>query len=439
MNQRNILYHPFTGDQTIIDKFLGAFGIMLAMLMAIVPMSRILGFIPDSDAAYYAILMTGSAYSLIRLRSLSVPALILLAVCSISILVGSPDELFSPWVRLALFTLVIMSVFPLFQSRPLIVYRGKITYYTLWILVAVAIGSAICYFFGLNFMRFEQDYSNVDLSEAGTFGGLTTHSMILGPLSGIASVYMTCKLMKPGQNMPRIIAKTALLIGCVGALLLSASRGSLAAAAGGIAVALFLNNRHKFSSIANSLIILIIIAFAFAPLYMPLASGMIQKQENNLNAGSMFASREEKWGNRINEFSANPVFGIGFASMDIANTDDYNPANGINEPGSSWLAVLSMTGVAGLIVVGWMVLGTFFRLCKIAGPPNRDATLIAALLSVFIVHFVIEGYIYAGGSYLCYLFWLLLGNGYSLARLVKSRRSNKKHNLPRHPNNLRVR
>ena len=35
--------------------------------------------------------------------------------------------------------------------------------------------------------------------------------------------------------------------------------------------------------------------------------------------------------------------------------------------------------------------------------------------SLFLIHLIIEGYIYAAGSYLCYLFWLIFGNGLSLA------------------------
>ncbi len=50
-----------------------------------------------------------------------------------------------------------------------------------------------------------------------------------------------------------------------------------------------------------------------------------------------------------------------------------------------------------------------------AGPHNKDSILILGVFSLFLIHLIIEGYIYAAGSYLCYLFWLIFGNGLSLA------------------------
>ncbi len=204
-------------------------------------------------------------------------------------------------------------------------------------------------------------------------------------------------------------------VACIAALFLSASRGALVATAASVLIVIYLKSRHKWSNLMNAFLVSVLLFAVFSPVIIPFTSGVIEKQQNNIQSGSTFFSREAKWNNRWEEFIDNPFFGVGFSAMDPKNTEDYFIDTGVNEPGSSWLAILSMTGIIGFITFFYLVFFTYKRLWKMAGPHNKDSILILGVFSLFLIHLIIEGYIYAAGSYLCYLFWLIFGNGLSLA------------------------
>ena len=158
------------------------------------------------------------------------------------------------------------------------------------------------------------------------------------------------------------------------------------------------------------------------PLYSDFAQGVITKQQANEASGGTFSSRDVKWKNRIAEFEKSPLCGIGFASISL-DTEEGGMTNrtGVVEPGSSWLAVLSMTGILGAIPIALLLIGTLFRLLKkIRIQANYNLVILFVLLFVCIVHQFFEGYALAGGSYLCFFFWLLLGaaDGYGRQSII---------------------
>lgn len=413
----NLLSNLFSENQIFIDKFIGWKSLVIAFAMSIFPICRILGFIPEEASLYiyYGSLAIGAIYAFFNLKQITkAPALMIIA-CILSILIGDPDPVFSSWIRLGLFLLIIISVFPLFQSDRLIAYRGKITFFTLWIIVAISFGSLIAFFMGINYMRLDYNYVYLDLTEAGIFGGLTTHSMILGPICGVAIIFLIWRMICIDKGMLRITLSLLMCVACVAALFLSASRGALIATAASALIVIYLKSRHKWSHMMNALLISALLFAVFSPIIIPFTSGVIEKQQNNIQSGSTFFSREAKWNNRWEEFTDNPFFGVGFSAMDTKNTEDYFPDTGINEPGSSWLAILSMTGIIGFATFFYLTFFTYQRLWRMAGPRNKDSILLLGLFSLFLIHLIIEGYIYAAGSYLCYLFWLIFGNSLSLA------------------------
>ena len=116
------------------------------------------------------------------------------------------------------------------------------------------------------------------------------------------------------------------------------------------------------------------------------------------------------WDARLQEFKESPVVGIGFARTRygrISTEGDYI------EPGSSYLAILSMTGLAGGI--GWFVLFGAFGAAYVrdaASVPKLDRLLIAAVAAFFGVHLAFEGYIYAPGSLIGLIFYAWLATAW---------------------------
>lgn len=92
-------------------------------------------------------------------------------------------------------------------------------------------------------------------------------------------------------------------------------------------------------------------------------------------------------------------------------------STGIIEPGSSWLAILSMTGIAGFAFFMTLLFSTVSKLYALFKEDNDDwALLHLGILAVFAIHFIAEGYVFSGGGALCFLFWFFFGCAYSYAR-----------------------
>lgn len=125
---------------------------------------------------------------------------------------------------------------------------------------------------------------------------------------------------------------------------------------------------------------------------------------------SLTSSRDAKWDARINEFLDNPVFGIGFATQTHYTPDDdeaWIKTTGNIEPGSSWLALLAMTGIIGFILIAIINYRILHTLYLYRAKPID--ILLFTLIIFFILHGIIEGWIIFAGGYIFYLYWLLLG------------------------------
>ena len=148
---------------------------------------------------------------------------------------------------------------------------------------------------------------------------------------------------------------------------------------------------------------LFIVGLLTFPLWENFTAGLQKKNENNIELG-MYGSRTDKWKARMTEFSSNPIIGIGYASVD-SNLDDVG-VGGAVEPGSSWLAILSMTGIIGLLLLVAIIRKPFIYLKAHPSPYN---SLLLGLFVYVCVHMISEGYIFAGGSSLCFIAWLIFG------------------------------
>ena len=240
----------------------------------------------------------------------------------------------------------------------------------------------------------------LDVSKVGGFGGLTRHSMLLAPMSTFALVYICYKAL-PTKNLWYWF----LCIPCAACILFAASRSAFLSGCFGILtmIYVFAKKKTQLVKIFVSLFIAITISF---PLWSSALKGLEQKQLGNIESGGMTSSRNTKWNNRIYEFWENPVTGMGFCACDQQFINDYDKTTGTIESGSSWLAVLSMTGLLGFIP--FMIL--MYRSVKnILFYKTKDSPLLIGLLSTLVMHMFAESYIVAGGSQLCFIAWMIIG------------------------------
>ena len=99
----------------------------------------------------------------------------------------------------------------------------------------------------------------------------------------------------------------------------------------------------KYFLLISSIIILTF------PIWQNNASFMIDKMkfDDVSSSEDLTLSRANKWNSRLIEFDNAPFIGIGFSSIDINGLDNFDRVTGQIEPGSSWLSLLSMTGLIG--------------------------------------------------------------------------------------------
>lgn len=333
---------------------------------------------------------------------MEVSALLLLLYLPINIMVTQPDGVFKPWSRLALFAIVFVFASPLLKSQTIAIYRKKVLLGLLTICVVLGIGSFFCYFLGINYMSNQStgdailDYQG----SAGGFGGLLVQSISLGMISGMGALYMFYRsIIQPQKSKKWYYVIIVVLILTA---LVSASRSALLASVMGMLVMLYQMNKKqgKFLRIIMGIVLVMMLTY---PLWEGFASGMTQKTEAGAELGA-YGSRTEKWMARISEISSNPVTGIGFAAVD--GHLDIIGAGGVVEPGSSWLCILSMTGIIGFLLFCMILLKPFKYLKRHPSPYNA---LLLGLLAFVCMHMISEGYIFAGGSSLCFTAWLLFG------------------------------
>ena len=390
--------------QTILKEFVWGFkqSKWLPLFTAYSVLSGVIGPGFHLPLMHVPFIILGFFIAYRNILKIEVPALILLFYLPINIIVTQPDEVFKPWMRLALFAIVFVFASPLLKSQTIAIYRKKILLGVLTICVLLGISSFLCYFVGINYMTNQVNgEAIIDFQgSAGGFAGLFLQSIILGMVSGIGALYMFYRSVYQTKKTKKLYY--AIIIILILTTLVSASRSAFLASVMGMLVMLYQMNKKqgKFLQVIMGIVLLLMLTY---PLWEGFTSGMTQKTEAGAELGA-YGSRTEKWMARISEISSNPVTGIGFAAVD--GHLDYIGPGGVIEPGSSWLCILSMTGIIGFFLFLMILLNPFNYLRKHPSPYNA---LLLGLMAFICMHMISEGYIFAGGSPLCFIAWLIFG------------------------------
>lgn len=374
---------------------------VLSLLFAIAMSAHVVGFVPGSYSyPTFLLALFIAAFAMLRyIGRFDSLTIVLLLYIPISLLLAKPDSIFNSWMRYGLFALLLLTASPLIKSHKAIVFRWRVMRWILLISILLSIGSFIAYFVGINYMRSTWDGSELVnyQGSAGMFGGLTAQSMLLAPISGIGTLTAIYIAMDHHNKKYWIIMAM-----CFGTLLFSASRVSLLATICGVVALIYYYSDHK-SIMVKRITGIMFLAIISYPLWSGATEGITKKNKGDITSGVNIDSRTPKWESRIEEWKDSPIFGIGFASV---SERDGVASRGIVEPGSSWLALLSMTGIIGFS----LFLAIFIRAIKRTLMTNTPmGALLGSILVLLGVHMLAEGYVYAAGSYLCFMLWLTLG------------------------------
>lgn len=374
--------------------------------MAFIAVGTIIGFLVFPTDLYYIALALFAIAGLSGGNfNINWHYIILFFGAFLSLVTNDAAPIFRAWERLFFFILISIPISPFLTSGKLYIYRLRALKYMLVFSVIIGIGSFAAYLLGINYMVNFIDGNNT-VTNVGWFGGITVHSMLLGPTTALGATFAMWYMT--GTTFKNILYKYmsyGFVFACFASTLLSASRSSSLACIVGCTIVYIYRNGMGKSNVLTGLIGLLLIGVLLQPLIEPFAQGVLVKQNANVEAGSIFSSREGKWVNRLEEFVSNPIVGSGFATVNV-HSDDYSN-NGIIEPGTSWLAVLSMLGIIGVFCIYKIVFAPIMKLYR--SGPNRTGILLLGLFAVFFLHMMTEGYIFAGGNFMFFYFWLYIG------------------------------
>lgn len=325
----------------------------------------------------------------------------LLLYLPINLLITNPNKMFSSWSRLGLFTVVFIFAAPLLTGKYVGIYRKKLLMGILLICVLLGLVSFACYFMGINYMgNLQGDIIYDYKSEVGGFGGIFYQSIILGMTCGMGILYLIYRLENvPKNNRKWFYVAIAILAITV---LISSSRSALLATLAGVLIMVF-HYGAKHGRAIKILMNIVLVALLTIPIWQGFTTGIEQKMVGGKDLGD-YGSRTSKWNARLSEFSSSPIVGIGYASVD-PRLDDVGPG-GVVEPGSSWLAILSMTGIIGFVL---SIIIFIHPISYLKSHPSPYHNLLLGLLAFIATHMLAEGYIFAGGSSLCFIAWLIVG------------------------------
>lgn len=317
----------------------------------------------------------------------------------LNIFLASPNPVFKSGERLLYFLAIFLVVSPTLKGRYPMEVRSRALYVIITIGLILTVLSFLGVPFGINMMRFEDE--TVDATErmydAGAFSGFFSHSMILAPMAGVSACFILYKFFIHKNKFLLI-----LFLVCVWAVMAAASRTAFFALIVSLVVLLykFVGDRRLF---ARYMVVISIILVALTPVWSVGMEGLNSKGSVVTKDG--FSSRTEKWNNRIDEFMSSPIYGVGFSAADKRHVSVLN-VSGVIEPGSSWLAIASMTGIIGLLWVLYFFIKSFRKLWN---DERKESVLYLSLLTFISIHMISEGYVFAGGSTLCVFTWLVLG------------------------------
>lgn len=250
--------------------------------------------------------------------------------------------------------------------------------------------------------------AGIRLSGRGVYFGLMGHTMLLAPVAALAAIDLFTSRERYSQRVYAVLMVLC-TVTCIGA----GSRGAVV----GMTAGILTHVTHR----KQGFMVLLLAALGLAGASLIQLNQVTNDRGVTVGGGGFFAELAKKgtsdtrghlWAARIREYTASPVVGVGFQQQRIYREDTDEK---FLEPGSSYLAVLSMTGTLG--TVGFLAMMASIW-SSLFGPsscvPGELKDVLRGWMAFFSVHFLIEGYVFACGSLLCFLFWLTAGCALSL-------------------------
>ena len=337
---------------------------------------------------------------------IDMPMVFLYAASAFSLATNEVPELFRAWERLLAFVLLTGLLSPALENAQMRQFRVTAFWLLQWAMLGLATLS-----FLLSLVGFVG-------SDPAYYSGVTSHSMLLSPISAAAALFAFFVVAAGWVNsgMAKRVVVLAMAGSALAMVLKSSSRAALIALLAGVLFSVFFFRKSLSRLLFYGVVGALMGALAMVQWSEVLTEGLSRKagETSLVNA----ESRAGMWTQRIAEFKSSPLVGIGFGAVDLTGGAGSSFADdGKVETGTSWLAVASMLGLVGCLAVLAIFVQAAISLRRMGNRGQRlVAGYLAALLVMWSVHMFAEGYILAAGSFLFANVWLLIGTISALDR-----------------------
>lgn len=380
---------------------------VVALVVALIQIERLCGniWINISPAITFSFFCIIPVILLIQSRRFTVNYMLMLfcVIGAVSLLLNHPVTNYMSSLRFFLFCGMLCMLSPLVDSAHLRQFRKYLWQYAIIMSQIVVLLSLLIY---LKMLLFNGE---------GSLLVLIKHPIMLSTLSAIISIVITWRFLNCDKSKKKIVIIFD-FISLIAAIILMVWGGSRSAIISFIIaeIYLFITLYHKWKGTRWWLLATIITTLTAVTLIGGDVTFRVKKkfeiaQEHN----SIIFSRKQLWQSRIDEFKDSPIIGIGFTNATYYSTL-YNNKKIINtcpdrkeEPGSSWLSVLSNTGIIGFAVLACWNICLLHVIRKRRRNGDVSAVKFGALLIFFITEGFFEGWILYAGSFLFFLYWLL--------------------------------
>ena len=318
--------------------------------------------------------------------------------CLFSIWVNDIPSQVQPYFRFGIFFMMTTLLGPAFYSAKLNEFKNKVFIYLNNINLFICSLSIVLNITGLHQGQVMNLQYNVLRPD---FAGLYNHSMTLGPMSAIGVLY--CFYLLKIEKINKYVIYLIMLL-CFLACLKSGSRTGLAGLVISVIYIYYKLSGEKSTKLMLFVFSTTLLLLVLYPFYSSYIEFMMQKFDNNAEAGSVISSRESKWSARIQEFLSSPFFGVGYGNVRYEAIGE----EGIVEPGSSWLAILSMTGLLGfcLFFINYYKIFISKMFLKRKSDYFSFAIAVTLLLSIYMIF---EGTFLSAGTLMSAMIWVNLG------------------------------
>lgn len=303
-------------------------------------------------------------------------------------------------LRLVLFAFILVLTCPIYTSLKWHLYKKKILQNIFIGFIWVVLINLYAKFTGFNLRALVKGWE--DLTDK-QFSGYCNQPMWLAAAAAVSTIF--CAYLVFVQDRKKRLQQyfyILLLLCSVYVTMISGSRSAFLAAMGATGVVLYLLVKNK-GRLIKYVVSATAVILVLSPIFLDRKTfgAMMAKQEYQEEIGQ--TSRDQIWTDRMVEFKSSPLIGVGFGAHGVGEDKEVSTV----ETGGGWISILAQTGILGLILALSIIFKAYTPIRKIR--QDNSMMCIYAAYFFFIVHSIVEGYMFQGGWYLCLIFWMVIG------------------------------